>query len=1502
MISNRPTPWNSWSGIDYRRLGTAALVVCFFAGGTASGQGFVPAGAAAALTTLVGAGVPGATLRVGQVEAYTSISSAISAASDGDTIEILDAVHTEAGIVVSKSLTIQGQGATATIVQAAASRGAALAGVFSVALSKTVTLRDMTIRHGRTLSGAGIYCDSGSTVTVDSCIVSQNDATVDGGGIASNAGSNLTLLDTTIRNNSAIGLAGGVSVNVVVNSTISRSVISGNIAGSNGGGVFFIGGPGGVNSTIVNTTISGNTANLSGGGMYCTTTSVLDALSVTLNAVTVVSNHCDQDNSGVGDGGGLATLLLAGSCTVKNAIIANNYKGGGTGTADDVSGALVSGNYNLIESLAGATITGVVSQNISGQDPNLSSLGDYGGPNRCHLPLSGSPVIDAIPNGTNGMGSGSLNVDQRGITRPYNGVGDMGAVESSPFLTTTTATNATSSTASAGGTIITDGGTAITARGVAWNTTGSPTTAGTHSTDGSGSGNFISSLTGLTGGTTYYYRAYAVTSIGTYYGGEKSFTTSAAVSLPTVTVASASSITATTASSGGNVTSNGGAAVMARGVAWSTAGNPTITGTRTTNGTGMGTFTSNLTGLSPGMTYYVRAYATNSVGTDYSSQISFTTAPTTPTITVASVSSITSTTASSGGNVTSNGGASVTTRGVCWNTSGNPTTSSTVTTNGTGTGNFTSSLTGLSPGTTYYVRAYATNSEGTSYSSQISFKTAATIPTVFTPSISSITNASAAGDTDVADDGGAPVTVRGVAWNTSGTPTISGSQTTDGSGTGAFTSSLTGLAPNTTYFARGYATNSVGTAYSAPTSFTTAASAPSTTTATVTASNVTSISATTATSGGTITNNGGAAITARGVSWNTTGSPTTSDSHTSNGAGTGSFTSSLTNLAPGTTYYVRAYATNSAGTSYSSERTFTTLSAAPTVTATTAFSLMSTSASVGGAITSSGGASISARGIVWNTSGDPTINDHNANSGAGMGSFTSSLTGLSPGTTYYYRAYATNSAGTGYSTQRSFTTPIAKAIVAVPSVSSVDGTFASSDANIVSDGGSRITARGIVWNTTGNPTLDDDGTIDGTGTGDFNSSLSELAPNTTYYVRAYATNAAGTAYSGETSFTTGSVPPSGTTPLPPSITTPSVSEEGVTALTATTAIAGGTVVEDGGAAIYDRGVVWNTTVGPTLRDSFTSEGEGVGGFTSSLAGLAPNTTYYVRVYATNSTGTTYSSEVSFTTPAALPTLVPAEVASISATTASVDGEIMANGGDFITVRGVCWNTTGSPSTGDDCTSDGTGMGSFTSSLIGLLPGTTYYVRGYGSNSAGTAYSSEVSFTTAALSEEPAPPELSVIVSARTLAVIVGNDITFDIDVENVGDADAEQLVVTIPLPENTDFVSAELLDAQQTSQVNVVDSAAVITFQSLAAGEMARIELILNALVSGAIHLTVTASDAEQNAAAVGEADVTVTSEDRIVQIVNTVPTMCGAGATFGMIGAALLMPGLALTRRRAAR
>ncbi len=302
-------------------------------------------------------------------------------------------------------------------------------------------------------------------------------------------------------------------------------------------------------------------------------------------------------------------------------------------------------------------------------------------------------------------------------------------VNSIPVLTTADIIDITTSTAMSGGNITDNGGANVTARGVCWSTSANPTTANTKTTDGNGSGVFTSSITGLSNNTTYHVRAYATNSAGTAYGDDISFTTGTAITTPTITTIALSAITATTASSGGNITDNGGANVTARGVCWSISTNPTIANTKTTDGTGSGTFTSSITGLSNNTTYHVRAYATNSAGTAYGDDISFTTgtAITTPTITTTALSAITATTASSGGNITDNGGANVTARGVCWSTSSNPTIANTKTTDGNGSGAFTSSITGLTANTTYHVRAYATNSAGTAYGNDISFTTSTTI-------------------------------------------------------------------------------------------------------------------------------------------------------------------------------------------------------------------------------------------------------------------------------------------------------------------------------------------------------------------------------------------------------------------------------------------------------------------------------------------------------------------------------------------------------------------------------------------------------------------------------------------------------------------------------------------------------------------------------------------------------------------------------------------------------
>lgn len=210
------------------------------------------------------------------------------------------------------------------------------------------------------------------------------------------------------------------------------------------------------------------------------------------------------------------------------------------------------------------------------------------------------------------------------------------------------------------------------------------------------------------------------------------------VAVPTVTTVAPTSITETSATGGGDVTAAGGATVTGRGVCWGTSVDPDLSGTCAASGSGLGAFTAPITGLTPGSLYHVRAYASNTAGNGYGSDVTFQAlaAPlnTIPTVTTTAVSAVTSTTASSGGNVDTDGGTTVTVRGVCWSASANPTIVNSCTNDGAGTGTFTSSITGLVAGLGYHVRAYATNSVGTAYGSDLTFTTTAQTQCLSKPS------------------------------------------------------------------------------------------------------------------------------------------------------------------------------------------------------------------------------------------------------------------------------------------------------------------------------------------------------------------------------------------------------------------------------------------------------------------------------------------------------------------------------------------------------------------------------------------------------------------------------------------------------------------------------------------------------------------------------------------------------------------------------------------------
>lgn len=292
--------------------------------------------------------------------------------------------------------------------------------------------------------------------------------------------------------------------------------------------------------------------------------------------------------------------------------------------------------------------------------------------------------------------------------------------------------------------------------------------------------------------------------------------------IPTLSTSSVTDISNTSASSGGNITSDGNSSVTSRGVCWSQNANPTISDTKTIDGSGTGQFVSLLNNLSAGSKYHVRAYATNDIGSAYGAELTFTTLALLPTVITLDVTGITRTDANGGGNITSDGGSAVTARGICWSTSTNPTIDGLHTNNGSGLGIYTGILAFLTPGTKYFVKAFATNSVGTGYGNEVIFNTIPyELANLFTyPAISLNENIATSGG-NITSDGGSPITERGVCWSISQNPTLADSHTIDGNGIGSFSSDLRCLFDETLYYVRAYAKNSVGTAYGNQQTFTT---------------------------------------------------------------------------------------------------------------------------------------------------------------------------------------------------------------------------------------------------------------------------------------------------------------------------------------------------------------------------------------------------------------------------------------------------------------------------------------------------------------------------------------------------------------------------------------------------------------------------------------------------------------------------------------------------------
>lgn len=335
--------------------------------------------------------------------------------------------------------------------------------------------------------------------------------------------------------------------------------------------------------------------------------------------------------------------------------------------------------------------------------------------------------------------------------------------------------------------------------------------------------------------------------------------------------------------------------------------------------------------------------------------------------------------------------------------------------------------------------------------------------------------------------------------------------------------------------------------------------------------------------------------------------------------------------------------------------------------------------------------------------------------------FNVTITGLQPIVDYYYCYEIDYGAAATFLTEiKSFATEdFQLPIVKTGEVDGIQANMANGHGEVTTDGGGdQISVRGMCWSLTHNPTISDFYVYAGTGLGAFDCVMSELQPDRTYYVRAFAGNSKGIAYGNEVSFTT-----------QPLGSLPTVTIDDLSVVSSSSFAVTATVAEQGASAVIVRGICWSTSPSANMDNNHESCGEGIGSFSRTITGLASNTIYYVRAYAVNGHGVAYSNEVTVTLESELtvPKVVTKDVVSILDNMATGGGNVVDDGGTEVTERGICWSTSHNPTVDDDYLTSGSGMGVFSCQMTDLEQNVTYYVRAYAVNAMGMAYGNEVSF-------------------------------------------------------------------------------------------------------------------------------------------------------------------------------
>lgn len=911
----------------------------------------------------------------------------------------------------------------------------------------------------------------------------------------------------------------------------------------------------------------------------------------------------------------------------------------------------------------------------------------------------------------------------------------IGQEKISPSLNILNVENLSSTSVILHGEIVIPGTPSYTERGFVYSIDATPTIENTISrlsSPVSSENKFSYTLDRLTLGDVYNARAYAISKIDTVYStNEIRFNTTASVPIFTTTAVTDVNLEKGSAVMNALIEFAGDPEYIERGFTYSEDNAPDIDDIKiTASGSGTGEYHVKVNNLELDKEYFVRSYVRTPVDVYYGNEISFVTATSLAEVTLINASDPNTIDGSVvfTADISNIGDPAYTERGFVYSLSNNPSVNdSKVVVEGSGAGEYSTKVSGLSLDREYHLRAYVINKAGISYSSNeviFCIKTSPAEVEINDVSNKNTTDGSVVFNGGITYEGSPAYTERGFVYSLSNNPTINDNKIIiDGKGIGAYSTKVSGLELDRTYYLRSYAINASGTSYSKnEIPFCIPTTAPSVKISDITDFDLNNRSATIISN---VISVGDPAYTERGVVYGLNNSPTSSSNVVLpvSGEGAGTYNAYITSLELRKSYYVWAYVISNDKAYYSKVKTFTLEPIAPVLTtaATSGKNYATKSITFNGSVTNTGTPSYTERGFAYGFNTYPTIDENKVVvPGNGTGDFSRVVSNLVINQKYYVRSYAIQDNKVFYSSgQKDFT--ITPTLPNCNTISVTELSYTNKSARftgtIYSAGDPAYSEKGFVYGFSENPTIDDNVVRSSTtGTGEYHVVATGLETNKKYYVRSYAINDAGVDYGVNKEFTI--------TPVTSGLycLTPEMNK------TSWECKLKGEVVSVGEPPYYEIGFVYsNATQYPTTSDNAVKiDMSGIGEFSTVLKDLPEGYTYYVRVYAKTDEGITYSSRSSFSTTMTLPSVstYSAENENMETGTATLKGKIQGNGDPVYTERGFVYSSEQAMPTIDNAskiTVENSSSSSFSTEISGLSPKTFYYVRAYATNKKGTAY-------------------------------------------------------------------------------------------------------------------------------------------------------------------------------------